>query len=453
MRPIYYLWLFFNTLANKFSKRFENFLFFYNNDTLYRVSTLNVFQKTFLFFFYNSKNFYRLRLSYRDVSKLSKERLEKYRNVHNFMTYKSAQDQSNIKNNLKNKKTKYSFIKLLGNNLNTSSDDSRKDILTLVILFVKLNRVISNYKLNFFWETLVPKSPSIINAVIFSRLLKHVVSSVAYYKYNVSNLRGFMRIMSDLSKFKKKFESPMLNRRQEKLFNLSPSPDNLIHKIIEQKYKKYHLTISKYKKFYNSTLTNANFNIASNKGLYFYFKEKSNSSVILKKKFLDFYKSFLRINHLPTDASKYFNQNATVTALFIRKNKIFNKGRYSRNRQLYRTGVYWCLILNILGVFGLYYYFYRFVFNFGYFWLPLCILILSIFGSRLVKYRFYNVFNILNEIKMFGVLIESFIHTIVINTSIRTKNFSVRMYYMARFKLRFMFFNFRQSLVNFWHGR
>jgi hypothetical protein len=28
---------------------------------------------------------------------------------------------------------------------------------------------------------------------------------------------------------------------------------------------------------------------------------------------------------------------------FLRKNKIFNKSRYSRNRQLYRTGVYWCL--------------------------------------------------------------------------------------------------------------
>jgi hypothetical protein len=26
--------------------------------------------------------------------------------------------------------------------------------------------------------------------------------------------------------------------------------------------------------------------------------------------------------------------------LFIRKNRVFNKGRYSRNRQNYRTGVY-----------------------------------------------------------------------------------------------------------------
>jgi hypothetical protein len=28
---------------------------------------------------------------------------------------------------------------------------------------------------------------------------------------------------------------------------------------------------------------------------------------------------------------------------FLRKNRIFNKSRYSRNRQLYRTGFYWCL--------------------------------------------------------------------------------------------------------------
>jgi hypothetical protein len=30
----------------------------------------------------------------------------------------------------------------------------------------------------------------------------------------------------------------------------------------------------------------------------------------------------------------------SVTILFLRKQRIFNKGRYSRNRQLYRTGVY-----------------------------------------------------------------------------------------------------------------
>jgi hypothetical protein len=37
-----------------------------------------------------------------------------------------------------------------------------------------------------------------------------------------------------------------------------------------------------------------------------------------------------------------YRKNASVSQLlfFIRKNRIFNKSRYSRNRQLYRTGVY-----------------------------------------------------------------------------------------------------------------
>jgi hypothetical protein len=42
---------------------------------------------------------------------------------------------------------------------------------------------------------------------------------------------------------------------------------------------------------------------------------------------------------------------------FIRKTKSFNKSSYSRNRQLYRTGVYWCLWLNIILVYGLYFFF------------------------------------------------------------------------------------------------
>jgi hypothetical protein len=44
----------------------------------------------------------------------------------------------------------------------------------------------------------------------------------------------------------------------------------------------------------------------------------------------------------PTDASIYnsYDGFSEKKVLFLRKNKIFNKGRYSRNRQLYRTGVY-----------------------------------------------------------------------------------------------------------------
>jgi hypothetical protein len=53
---------------------------------------------------------------------------------------------------------------------------------------------------------------------------------------------------------------------------------------------------------------------------------------------------------------------------FIRKQKVFNKGRYSRNRQNYRTGVYWCIYVNLAAVLGLNYLFYKFVPVYTYYW-------------------------------------------------------------------------------------
>ena len=91
------------------------------------------------------------------------------------------------------------------------------------------------------------------------------------------------------------------------------------------------------------------------------------------------------------------SQNSLI--LYLRSARHFNKGRYSRNRQLYRTGVYWCIWLNVVVVYALHYYFYRIVFTFGYLWLPLGIMILTIFSSRLYKYRFYSFAQITLEIK------------------------------------------------------
>lgn len=88
---------------------------------------------------------------------------------------------------------------------------------------------------------------------------------------------------------------------------------------------------------------------------------------------------------------------------FLRKNRIFNKSRYSRNRQLYRTGVYWCLWFNILMVYGLFFFFYRFSFNFGYLWWGLCIFAFSFIIGKVLKYRFYNLKILLNEFYLFFV--------------------------------------------------
>lgn len=71
-----------------------------------------------------------------------------------------------------------------------------------------------------------------------------------------------------------------------------------------------------------------------------------------------------------TSVVKYLalNQLNNFIVLFLRKSRVFNKGRYSRNRQFYRTGVYWCLYLSIILLTGLFYWFYHFILNFGFLW-------------------------------------------------------------------------------------
>lgn len=97
-----------------------------------------------------------------------------------------------------------------------------------------------------------------------------------------------------------------------------------------------------------------------------------------------------------TSLVKYINNSTDYSILFLRKNKSFNKGRYSRNRQNYRTGVYWCLYVNVIALFGLYFLFYRFTFNFGYLWwlfycLPASFVIPHAVRNKLYNYKvFYN---------------------------------------------------------------
>jgi hypothetical protein len=102
--------------------------------------------------------------------------------------------------------------------------------------------------------------------------------------------------------------------------------------------------------------------------------------------------STYRINYSGTSLGKFLNDNSldNLSIYFLRKTRTFNKGRYSRNRQNYRTGVYWCLYINIMVLFGLYFYFYRFTLNFGYLWWLFFSLIASFFVPRAIKFRLYN---------------------------------------------------------------
>lgn len=106
------------------------------------------------------------------------------------------------------------------------------------------------------------------------------------------------------------------------------------------------------------------------------------------------------IKYSPSNFMKYINlsnfQNYTI--LFLRKNKVFNKGRYSRNRQYYRTGVYWCLYINIVAVIGIHFWFYKLTMNFGYLWWMLYAFIVSFILPKVLKYRLYNVCTLSNNL-------------------------------------------------------
>ena len=82
----------------------------------------------------------------------------------------------------------------------------------------------------------------------------------------------------------------------------------------------------------------------------------------------DYFEPFLPAYLLKTSYQNIFKIRDKLVGFVVRKSKSFNKGRYSRNRQTYRTGVYWCLYFNLVFVLPTYYYCYKFSFNFGYLW-------------------------------------------------------------------------------------
>lgn len=159
--------------------------------------------------------------------------------------------------------------------------------------------------------------------------------------------------------------------------------------------------------FNNSNLTNYNgsknyfffftsrfFKVSLNKTILILNRNNLDSifSYCLKK--LSFFPSIYKIKFSVSDFFKNLNSKtlSNMNILFLRKTKVFNKGRYSRNRQYYRTGVYWCLYVNIIAVVGIYFWFYRFNMNFGYLWWILYIFLFSFFFSRGLSLNLIGIF-------------------------------------------------------------
>ena len=232
--------------------------------------------------------------------------------------------------------------------------------------------------------------------------------NLAYFLYCVNN--GFVTksliFFKDISRFGKLYRFFRVERDVIP-FKLSLSYKNITGKV-SSVYKKIENSRIQYSKAYKvkvfSFLSRANYDVFSR-------NNNSNLYVDISKAWLLDLKKIFSIRYSNTSVTKNVEVRNQDNYLFyfLRKNKIFNKGRFSRNRQLYRTGVYWSLWVNILAVYGLFFIFYRFSFNFGYLWWFFGFFFLSFIFSRAVQHKFYSIKIISKEIALFINWISLFI--------------------------------------------
>lgn len=220
-----------------------------------------------------------------------------------------------------------------------------------------------------------------------------------------------------------------------------------IYKFYNKKYKFFIY------KFYNKKYINIFFVKLNN--LYNFKFKKINLPIFINN---------FKIRYSDSSLNKYIslkNLNG-FNFFFLRKNRIFNKSRYSRNRQLYRTGVYWCLWLNIIIVYGLFFLFYRFTFNFGYIWFGLYLFFGSFLISKVIKYNFTNIFVIFKEIilllKWFGFLINNLLSALkhifkgfFINSSVLSNinYWMLENKFVTTFYINFFNYGFLKNMVLF----
>jgi len=386
----YYIWSFFyffvyyfrNVLEYVFIKINHTNIFYKNN-----FNYLNYFEKLFLSLFHRENLFYNF---YND--KVNNYKIFKYR----------------VKNNpvilffhFFNKKESYNF-----NNL---------------FLICKQFKYHNNY--NF------------INFLIFQKFFFkkyfNMYSSFFYKFYNDNNIIKLSFLF---------FYLYSLNNKKLIIYNLNVFNDwykynfklNFVRNIVLKKYK-LNLFYIKNKFFKYDKIFLKGFK-QSYKNIYFFKLFTKDLKIKINTGWKTLLQKHYFIKFSESSISKYININSIKMYKFnyIRKNRIFNKSRYSRNRQLYRTGVYWCLWLNVLVVYGLFFVFYRFTFNFGYFWWGILILFYSTIFSRVLKYNFYNIYFLVNEFKnlilWYGYIFKSFFNFIINLLKINIRNNTTESY-------------------------
>lgn len=344
-------------------KFFFNFLFgiFFKEDIKYdskiKNDTLAFFKKLDYFFFFNKlKEFSSLKQEYSSYPLLTSFFFYNNTPLQNFYSVNFKE----LYNEQKFYSANFSKLGLFFKEFCFSSNNLLNNILILRIINLNFLNFFSFRKLNYSFN---------LNFLVLYSLNKNFNINLRFKTLNFNNYLDFSEFFFINSSFKTKLNPIVLAE------NAIESSKNNLKTLNFYKLNKSlivsNLTISKF----NNWLLNVN---AA-------FQKKVQNSWVVK--------------FAATDLVKYIDgKNLDVyTIYFLRKNKVFNKGRYSRNRQIYRTGVYWCLYINIIAVVGIYFWFYRFTMNFGYVWWMLFIFIASFLIPKAIKYKLYNLENLFNS--------------------------------------------------------
>ena len=375
--------------------------FFFKRLKSYLILDLNIFSTDWLN--YSNLNFYET-----NVNKLSffkKYILSVYPDIHS-TNYNYSNDSVLYLSNFR--ENNFPIInEIVENNFYKNHKSSLKDLNKLGNFLIKINFSNSNFSLflsknlksgskhskifnfflfNFFLENNfyyfltfkhfndISKRNFVKFNFLFLTILKNLKHNVYVNHYDLNNFSDWYNFINDDLKYVKTNTTP--------LFFKNNNYENIRFDSLNQS-------------FLNSLNNVANFNKNLNAfvgDLVFNFKLLNNKLFNLNNNLSNSWK----INFSESSTNKHislennFLKRSNYSFFFLRKSKIFNKGRYSRNRQTYRTGFYWCLWLNIFAIYGLHYAFYRFTFTFGYLWIFLIIFFGSFVFGRMLKYNFHN---------------------------------------------------------------
>lgn len=390
---LYYVWGFFIFLVSVFRSTIEKIFFAKNNPFLMTKRTfkfLSYFERIFLVLFYR-KGWFERSLAYL----YRKKDIEEYRRKHYplinlFHLYLDKSEYKFEDLKLLSKQYEYFFrsisfsYKLRRIFRACFSIDVNNFIKFLILQEIFFKKYFNTYG-SFFFKKYNTLNTLTLNYILHVFLLKANSKLIVYDLDNWHDWYNF----TFSKKVKKKIDKLNFNK------NKYEDKKTLLKKKIRLLKIAYRISQYKIRYMVFSRLLGKKF-----VNLLFFRHSSANIFKIKVIKYFDILlKNYYTIKFSESSITKYINSNnlKNYSFFYLRKNRIFNKGRYSRNRQLYRTGVYWCLWLNIIMVYGLYFIFYRFSFNFGYIWWGILILAYSTIFSRIVKYNFYNPFYVYKE--------------------------------------------------------